>query len=115
MRVRSALAYSCNCFVAHFADRFADGEIARALERAGLGSITGLLGDREAAGRIQPASGREANRLQALGEESVAITLAELAMGYRSLALSAGQPEMRAGASRAWRMPWSTAPRNWRE
>jgi penicillin-binding protein 2 len=94
MKVRTALAYSCNCFVAHFADRFEPGELAIHLERAGLASLTGLLGAGEVSGRIQPARGQEANRLQALGEEGVLVTAAELAMGYRSLALGAGEPEM---------------------
>ena len=94
LRVRTALAYSCNCFVAHFADRFESGELARNLERAGLGSLTGLLGAAEVSGRIQPARGQEANRLQALGEEGILVTPAELAMGYRALALRAGRPEM---------------------
>jgi cell division protein FtsI/penicillin-binding protein 2 len=94
MRVGTALAYSCNCFVAHFADRFESGELAGSLERVGLASLTGLLGEAEAAGRIQPAHGSEANRLQALGEERVLITAAELAIGYRWLALGAGRPEM---------------------
>jgi cell division protein FtsI/penicillin-binding protein 2 len=38
----------------------------------------------------------EANRLQALGQEGVAITAAELAIGYRWLALGADRPEMQA-------------------
>jgi cell division protein FtsI/penicillin-binding protein 2 len=93
LRVRTALAYSCNCFVAHFAERFESGELAAELARAGLGAITGLLTG-EVSGRIQPAKGAEANRLQALGEERVLITAAELTMGYRWLALGAGRPEM---------------------
>jgi penicillin-binding protein 2 len=94
LRVRTALAYSCNCFVAHFADRFEPGELAANLERAGLAAGTGLLGAAEVSGRIQPARGPEANRLQALGEERVLVTPAALTMGYRWLALGAGQPEM---------------------
>jgi cell division protein FtsI/penicillin-binding protein 2 len=94
VKVRTALAYSCNCFVAHFADRFESGELARNLERAGLASLTGLLGAAEVSGRIQPAHGQEANRLQALGEEGILVTAAELAMGYRSMALGIGRPEM---------------------
>jgi penicillin-binding protein 2 len=94
LRVRTALAYSCNCFVAHFADRFESGELAANLERAGLASLTGLLGSSEVSGRILPARGVEANRLQALGEERVLITPAELAMGYRSLARGVGRAEI---------------------
>jgi penicillin-binding protein 2 len=96
LQVRTALAYSCNCFVAHFADRFGPGELAGSLERAGLASLTGLLGAGEAGGQIPPARGPEANRLQALGEERVLITAAELAIGYRWLALGAHRPEMQA-------------------
>jgi len=95
LQVHTALAYSCNCFVAHFAERFAPGELAGSLERAGLASLTGWGGAAEVSGRIQPPHGLEANRLQALGEDGVLITPAELAMGYRSLALDADRPEMR--------------------
>src|ERR1700722_18624823 len=35
MRVETAIAYSCNCFVAHMAERFAPGEFASTLDRAG--------------------------------------------------------------------------------
>src|ERR1039458_4403226 len=81
MRVETALAYSCNCFVARVAERFAPGELAGEFARAGFG---------EASGRIRPVSSRDAVRLQALGEEGILITAAELAMAYRSLALQAG-------------------------
>jgi peptidoglycan glycosyltransferase len=86
MRVETALAYSCNCFVAHFAERLAPGELARELEAAGLASPTGLFQD-EAAGRITPARDVDAIRLQALGEAGVAVTVAGLALAYRLLAL----------------------------
>lgn len=94
VQVSTALAYSCNCFVAHFAERFERGELAAALERAGLGSPTGLLDRAEAPGRIPVAAGPEANQMEALGEDPVLITAAEMAMGYRTLALSAGRPDM---------------------
>src|SRR5438876_1001480 len=67
MRVSTAIAYSCNCFVAHFAQRFEAGELARYLERAGFTSRTGLLGDDEVAGEVQPAESSDARQLQALG------------------------------------------------
>jgi len=89
MRVDTALGYSCNCFVAHMAERFAPGELARELVSSGLASPTGLLAEDEAAGRISPAPGPDAIRLQALGEARVAVTVAELAMAYRVLALHA--------------------------
>jgi hypothetical protein len=78
--------------VAHVATRFDPGELARSLERAGFRSPTGLLGPREVSGRLASAATPDATRLQALGERGIAITLAELAMGYRQLALRVNQP-----------------------
>lgn len=75
---RTALAYSCNCYVAHFAQRFAAGELAAALERAGLAS----------SGSVQTAAAGAQSQLQALGERHVAVTAAGLAMAYRGLALN---------------------------
>jgi cell division protein FtsI/penicillin-binding protein 2 len=92
MRPRTALAYSCNCFVAQMAARFGSGDLARELERAGFRSPSGLLGPREVSGRLRNAATPDATKLQALGEEGVAITLAELALGYRQLALRADRP-----------------------
>jgi penicillin-binding protein 2 len=87
MEVHSALAYSCNCFVAHFAERFALGELPLALGRYGLVSRTGWFGATEAAGEIHPVD----ERLQAIGEDGIAVTPAGLAMAYRRLALSTGR------------------------
>ncbi|HTX34264.1 MAG TPA: penicillin-binding transpeptidase domain-containing protein [Bryobacteraceae bacterium] len=88
---RTALAYSCNCYVAHFAQRFAPGELARYLERSGIASPAGWLGGgaASAAGSIQPAAAGAPSQLQALGERRVAVTVAGLAMAYRSLAMGA--------------------------
>ena len=86
--VRTALAYSCNCFTAHFAERFSPGELAAYLVRCGLSSQTGWLGDREGSGRIERATNREAQQLQAIGEGGVLVTAAEMALAYRRLALS---------------------------
>ncbi len=80
LRPDTALAYSCNCFVAHVAERFAPGELARRLKAGGITE------------RVQPMRGGDGIRLQALGEDGIAITLAELAMGFRHLALSASDP-----------------------
>jgi len=88
----SALAYSCNCFMAHFAARFADGELAMACERDGLVSRTGWMGPDEATGRMERARGKESAQMQALGEDGVLVTAAGLAAGYRNLALSAPAP-----------------------
>ncbi len=95
VRVREALAYSCNCFVAHVATRFEPGELAAYLERMGLAALPALLGAGEVAGRIEPAHGREANQLQALGEQGVLVTTAGLAIAYRGLARLTSRPEMR--------------------
>jgi len=76
VRMETAIAYSCNCFVAHAAERFAPGEFASTLERAGFTR------------GIRPAEG-DGIRLQALGEELVVATAADLAMAYRWLALRA--------------------------
>jgi peptidoglycan glycosyltransferase len=84
VRVDTALAYSCNCFVAHAAERFGPGELARELERAGF-----------AGGRIQTVADGDGIRLQALGERGVLVTVAELALAYRSLAMNSALPEMR--------------------
>ncbi len=86
---RTAIAYSCNCFVAHFAERFAPGELAAWLERSGIVSRPGLLGNEEADGSIRPAAAGPQSQLQALGERRIAVTAAGLAMAYRGLALRA--------------------------
>jgi cell division protein FtsI/penicillin-binding protein 2 len=89
LRVETALAYSCNCFVAHMAERFEPGELPRQLEAMGLASPSGLLRGEEIAGRIAPARTPDAIRLQALGQTDVAVTVAELALAYRLLAMHA--------------------------
>lgn len=76
MRVETALAYSCNYFVARMADRFAAGELPAALSQAGFGE----------------ASGR--NSLLALGEEGILVTARQLAAAYRTVALQPARPEM---------------------
>jgi peptidoglycan glycosyltransferase len=95
LSVNTALAYSCNCFVAHAAERFQPGELAKELERFGLAAPPRLFGGDEAAGHIRPAMGFDAQLLQALGEDDVEITVAALAVAYRLLALKINQPEMR--------------------
>jgi peptidoglycan glycosyltransferase len=94
LSVETALAYSCNCFVAHAAERFQPGELAREFTRLGLASPTGLFGPDEAAGRVRPAIDPNAQRIQALGEDSVEVTAAELALAYRLLAVKINQPGM---------------------
>jgi len=90
--VDSALAYSCNCFVAHAAERFAPGELAAALEGFGFASRTGWID--EEPGRVSAVRG-DSQLLQALGEDGISITAAELAFAYRLLALKIDHPEMR--------------------
>lgn len=89
-----ALAYSCNCYVAHMAQRFQAGELARELERYGLGSRTGLFAADEAAGSVRPQMNIDDQRMQALGEQGIAVTAVELAMAYRLLAGKMGAPAM---------------------
>jgi cell division protein FtsI/penicillin-binding protein 2 len=78
IRPDTALAYSCNCFVAKVAEQFDPGELSR--ELASL------------AKRIEPATTPDMVRMQALGEAGVLITPLELALAYRQLALSATGP-----------------------
>jgi penicillin-binding protein 2 len=106
--LRTALAYSCNCFVAHFAQRFAPGELAAALERSGLASPSGLLGTVEAQGGILSAAAGAPSQLQALGERRIAVTAAGLAMAYRGIAMN-GAPAVLEGLEDA--VEYGTAQR----
>jgi cell division protein FtsI/penicillin-binding protein 2 len=81
MRVDTALAYSCNCFVAHFAERFEPGQLAGDLQEAGVR-------------RTQPALTSDAQRVQAIGEGGVLTSAMELALSYRSLMIKGAQPGM---------------------
>jgi cell division protein FtsI/penicillin-binding protein 2 len=74
MNVSRAIAYSCNCAVAHFARRFQRDELASALVRAGFTSVRRNLSS-------------AANQLQALGEDGMNVTALELLSVYRRLAL----------------------------
>src|SRR6185436_17123372 len=79
MQIDTALAYSCNCFVAHAAERFAPGELAAVLMQAGFSGARNR-------GKL------DGQQLQALGEDGALITVEELAHSYRNLALSAPDP-----------------------
>jgi peptidoglycan glycosyltransferase len=92
MRVDTALAYSCNCFVAHAAQRFGPGELAAELARTGLSSASGLVAG-EVPGWVDRATDADAQSLQALGESGVLVTPAGLAMAYRRLARRLARPE----------------------
>jgi cell division protein FtsI/penicillin-binding protein 2 len=96
LTVGTAIAYSCNCFVAHYASRFRAGELTRALERWGLGSRTNWFGEREATGRVWDTRAE----LQSLGEDGVLVTPASLAMAYCRLR-SRAVPEVLAGMADA--------------
>ncbi|MEO8597145.1 MAG: penicillin-binding transpeptidase domain-containing protein [Candidatus Solibacter sp.] len=86
--VREAIAYSCNCFVAHYAARFHGEEWTRAMEQWGLASRSGWFGEGEGSGRVWNAP----VALQALGEDGVLATPAALAMAYWRLANRAADP-----------------------
>jgi penicillin-binding protein 2 len=86
LRAETALAYSCNCFVAHVAQRFAPGELAKELAAVGFASRTGLVGEMETAGRVSPAHSPDEIRMQALGEANISITAVELVSAYGKLA-----------------------------
>ena len=92
MQIPTALAYSCNCFVAHFAERLAPGELESHLKRYGFGSRSGWFGGAEAPGRVQRTSTVESQQLQAIGEGAVLVTAAALTRAYCRLALSAAEP-----------------------
>ena len=94
VRPDTALAYSCNCFVAHAAERFDPGELSNELQRYGLASRTGLIAGPEATGTVAFATTLDAVRMQALGEAGVLVTPLGLALAYRNLALELGTPEM---------------------
>jgi cell division protein FtsI/penicillin-binding protein 2 len=92
----TAIAYSCNCFVAHFASRFAPGELAGLIGRWGLVSRTNWFGEREVPGRawnVPPG-------IQSLGEDGVLVTPASLALGYCRL-ISRAHPAVLAGMAAA--------------
>jgi cell division protein FtsI/penicillin-binding protein 2 len=79
VKAETAIAYSCNCFVAHVAERFAPGELASTLDRAGF--THGV--------RLEQGDGA---RLQALGEEGVLASANDLALAYAWLATRAPEP-----------------------
>jgi hypothetical protein len=96
LTVRTAIAYSCNCFVAHYASRLRGGELAPMMERWGLASRTTWFGEHEGAGRVWDA----AVPLQSLGEDGVLVTPASLAMAYCRL-VSRAAPAVLAGMADA--------------
>jgi cell division protein FtsI/penicillin-binding protein 2 len=83
MRAETAIAYSCNNFVAHFAKRFEAGELARVLTRARFATE---------GGRVQPAGDVVDRQLQAIGEARVLVTPIGLLAAYSELASQASGP-----------------------
>ena len=79
IEIATALAYSCNCFVTHFAQRFEAGELARYLRRDGLVEV-------------QSADDVDARQLQAIGEARVLVTPMQLVTVYARLAAQAKGP-----------------------
>jgi cell division protein FtsI/penicillin-binding protein 2 len=98
LQVDTALAYSCNCYVAEVAERLKAGELAGELRRFGFGLE----------GSVQPCRTLDAQRLQALGEDGILTTLAELASAYLLLSQSVPSPIL-AGLEEA--VEWGTAQR----
>jgi penicillin-binding protein 2 len=94
MNVSRAISYSCNCAVAHFAQRFEPDELSEFLIRFGFSSATGLLNAPEAAGFVGADLSGPACQLQALGEENIAITPLELLAAYRRLSMRVSEPQM---------------------
>jgi penicillin-binding protein 2 len=94
MNASRAIAYSCNCAVAYFAQRFEAGELSRILLRAGLSSQTRLLPGVEATGRVDRSSAGPASELQALGESGVTTTPLALLAAYKRLAVRAAEPRL---------------------
>jgi penicillin-binding protein 2 len=96
MNVSRAIAYSCNCAVAYFTQRFARDELSKSLVRAGFSSATGLLPGLEASGRVQRNAAGPQSQLQALGEEGIGVTALELLLAYGRLAKRAAEPPLSA-------------------
>jgi len=93
MDCATAIAYSCNEFVARVAGRFSSGELADGLARYGLASRTGLTEAAESVGVVERVEGVEANQLQALGERHVAATVLGMALAYHRLASQMARPQ----------------------
>jgi cell division protein FtsI/penicillin-binding protein 2 len=84
IRIETSLAYSCNCFVAHVAQRFQPGDLARALRADGFGAV-------------RPAMDPDRQELQSLGEANIQVTPLELVRAYWQLALHLKHPGILAG------------------
>lgn len=94
MNLSRAIAYSCNCAVAHFAQRLQTGELPDFFRRLGLSSATGLLNRPEAIGDFRTSLRGQQLQLQALGENFISVTPLELLLAYCTLAVKAHQPAL---------------------
>jgi cell division protein FtsI/penicillin-binding protein 2 len=94
LRADTALAYSCNCFVAHVALQFHPAELAGELARLGFAARTGLSDSREIPGHVDNSGTPDQVRMQALGEAGILTTPLALAAAYRQLTLKLDAPEM---------------------
>jgi penicillin-binding protein 2 len=89
-----AIAYSCNCAVAHFAQRFIPGELASYFTRTGFESPTGILPAPESPGVVRRPQSADDCELQALGETGIVVTALELLRSYASLSRRSKQAEL---------------------
>jgi cell division protein FtsI/penicillin-binding protein 2 len=82
----SAIAYSCNSYMAEVVPRLSGAELVALLRRAGFESPTGLVAQ-EARGRVTLPGNNEELQLEALGYQGIEVTPLELLEAYRKLAL----------------------------
>ena len=83
---RDAIAWSCNTYFSTAATQLTGEEMARAFQRFGFTSLTGLAAN-EVAGRVATAREQVQVQLQALGHWGIEVTPLELLEAYRNLAL----------------------------
>lgn len=88
----AAIAYSCNCYFAHFASGLRNAELTETLARVGLTTPTGIVPS-ELAGWASVPSTSDQKQLQALGESNVEVTPLGVVNAYRKLALSINRVE----------------------
>jgi cell division protein FtsI/penicillin-binding protein 2 len=86
LNAESAIAYSCNTYVATVAQRLTATELVDALRRAGLDSPTGLDAN-ESVGHIAVPANQQDLQLEALGSRGIEVTPIRLLESYRQLAL----------------------------
>ncbi|MGB6200270.1 MAG: penicillin-binding transpeptidase domain-containing protein [Candidatus Acidiferrales bacterium] len=86
LNAESAVAYSCNTFVATVAQRLSATELVDVFRRAGLDSPSGAAAD-EAVGHIAVPANRQEIQLEALGDRGIEVTPIRLLESYRQLAL----------------------------